>query len=100
MRTRLVLKPGQRGTKKLVAEYGERLIYVRYRYDIERRWRVKTIELIVHEGPWEPKPTKNAAQQDPLLAPGNQAYLPAQPQEIDVRNKIKEVSSDWAIFQS
>ena len=33
MRTRLTLKPGQRGTKQLVAEYGDRLVCVRYRYD-------------------------------------------------------------------
>ena len=37
MRARLILKPGQRGTKKLCAEYGERLVCVRYRYD-EKRW--------------------------------------------------------------
>lgn len=49
MRTRLVLKPGQRGTIKLVAEYGDRLICVRYRDDDKRRRRLKTIELIVKE---------------------------------------------------
>jgi len=31
--TRLSLAPGQNGTKKLVATYGERLVCVRYRYD-------------------------------------------------------------------
>ena len=30
---------GQQSTKKLCAEYGERLLYVRYRYDEERRKR-------------------------------------------------------------
>jgi hypothetical protein len=58
MRTRLKLKPGQRGTKKLLAEYGEQMICVRYRYDAERRRRLKTVELIVEEVPWEPRSSK------------------------------------------
>ena len=46
MRTRLKLNPGQRGTKKLVTKYGERLICVRYRYDDEKKKRYKTVELV------------------------------------------------------
>ena len=34
MKTRLTRKPGQKGTKKLTALYGEKLVCVRYRYDI------------------------------------------------------------------
>ena len=49
MKTRLSLKPGQKGTKKLVDEYGENLICVRYRYDEKRKIRLKTVELIVEE---------------------------------------------------
>ena len=30
---RLHLRPGQKGTKQLLAQYGDRLISVRYRYD-------------------------------------------------------------------
>jgi len=48
------LKPGQKGTKKLVKQYGEALLCVRYRYDEIRRVRLKTIELIVEESPWQP----------------------------------------------
>ncbi|MGB7538731.1 MAG: hypothetical protein WBM17_09345 [Anaerolineales bacterium] len=33
MKTLLFLQPGQRGTRKLLAEYGKRMICVRYRYD-------------------------------------------------------------------
>lgn len=54
MRTRLTLTPGLPGTKALLAEYGEQLICVRYRYDAERRKRYKTVELIVDEVPWYP----------------------------------------------
>lgn len=47
MRIGLNLKPGDKGTRRLVAEYGERLLRVRYRYDEERGKRLKTVELIV-----------------------------------------------------
>lgn len=50
----LRLLPGARGTKRLVAEYGDRLVCVRYRYDAERGKRIKTIELIVDEIDWSP----------------------------------------------
>jgi hypothetical protein len=33
-RVRLHLKPGQKGTKQLLAQYGDRLICVRYRYGL------------------------------------------------------------------
>jgi len=46
---RLHLKPGQKGTKQLLAQYGDRLICVRYRYDVQRKKRLKTVELLVAE---------------------------------------------------
>jgi len=54
MKTRLLLRPGQNGTKKLVTRFGDRLVAVRYRYDEEKRKRLETVELIVDEAPWEP----------------------------------------------
>ncbi|MEM7281968.1 MAG: hypothetical protein AAF438_10115 [Pseudomonadota bacterium] len=48
------LKPGANGTKTLQSLYGDRLLFVRYRYDKETRTRYKTIELIVDERPWRP----------------------------------------------
>jgi hypothetical protein len=56
--TRLKLKPGQRGTKKLLAEHGSALVCVRYRYDAARRKRMKTIELIIEESDWQPPARK------------------------------------------
>ncbi len=53
-RTRLTLAPGSNGTKALVKRYGDRLVCVRYRYDAERRRRLKTVELIEEEQPWVP----------------------------------------------
>ncbi len=48
------LKPGQPGTKRLVGQYGERLLCVRYRYDAVQRKRFKTVELIIEESRWLP----------------------------------------------
>lgn len=49
MKSRLHLKPGQKGTKALVEKYGDALVCVRYRYDEESRTRIKTVELIVEK---------------------------------------------------
>jgi hypothetical protein len=54
VRTRLALRPGQRGTKKLQLIYGDRLLCVRYRYDEATGRRLKTVELIVSETAWAP----------------------------------------------
>ena len=47
MKTRKHLKPVQMGTKRLVAQYGDALLCVRYRYDEKRGVQLKTVELIV-----------------------------------------------------
>jgi hypothetical protein len=46
------LKPGQPGTKRLLEQYGARLISVRYIYDLERRRKYKTVELVTEEEAW------------------------------------------------
>ena len=63
MIARLKLKPGQNGTKKLVAEYGNALVCVRYRYDEASRTRFKTVELIVEKTAWNP-PAKKFSDND------------------------------------
>lgn len=50
------LRPGQPGTKRLLAEYGERLFCVRYRYDAERCVCLTTAEVVVAERPWKQPP--------------------------------------------
>lgn len=47
MRTLKTLKPGQKGTKALLARFGTNLLCVRYRYDEATGQRVKTVELII-----------------------------------------------------
>ena len=56
MRARVKLRPGQRGTKQWLMQYGDRLVCVRYRYDVQQHKRFTTIEIIVAEGPWTPPP--------------------------------------------
>ena len=48
------LKPGQKGTRRLVNTYGDALLCVRYRYDEIRGVRLKTAEVIVEEKPCKP----------------------------------------------
>jgi hypothetical protein len=61
IRTHLKLNPGLRGTKKLLAEYGDRLVCVRYRYNEAQKKRFKTVELIVEAIAWRPKVRHMAA---------------------------------------
>jgi hypothetical protein len=62
LKTQTHLKPGQRGTKKLVARYGDALLCVRYRYDKARGVRVKTVELVVEEKVWPNPPLPGFAE--------------------------------------
>jgi hypothetical protein len=57
MKTHTHLKPGQKGTRRLLEQYGNALLCVRYRYDEKRQVRLKTVEIIVEERPCKP-PTR------------------------------------------
>ena len=54
MKTHTHLKPGQKGTRRLVEQFGDRLLCVRYRYDEIRQVKMKTVEIIVEERPCKP----------------------------------------------
>jgi len=49
MKSHKHLKPGQKGTKRLVEKYGDALLCVRYRFDEIRGVRLKTVEIVVEE---------------------------------------------------
>lgn len=87
MKTRLILKPGQRGTKRLVDKYGESLVCIRYRYDAENRQRLKTVELILERIDWEPPPEKFTA--DSIVAVKIEGY------ETDLRKLVKAAGGKW-----
>ena len=87
MKTRLILKPGQRGTKNLVEKYGEALLCVRFRYDVELRQRLKTIELIVERTEWTPPPSLYTAE---TLVP-----LRIEAADISMRLQAKAAGVRW-----
>jgi hypothetical protein len=86
MKSRLNLKPGQRGTKKLVDRYGKSLLYVRYRYDEIRGVRLKTVEIIVEEKPWQP----SMRIKDDEIVPVNVYFT-----EMELREKLKGMGGKW-----
>lgn len=52
------LMPGNPGTKKWVERFGKNLICIRYRYDPQRKMKIKTVELIVEEREWTESKTR------------------------------------------
>ena len=79
--TKKTVLPGDPGTKRLLDIYGDRLVCVRYKYDIERGLRYKTIELIIEKEDWAP---------DSNRIPANKivkVYIDVEEREI--RRKVK-----------
>ena len=87
MRTRLHLKPGQKGTKQLLAQYGDRLVCVRYRYDAQRKKRFKTVEIIVAERDWDPPAPRFPAETIVGVRVGFA--------EADMRERVKQAGGKW-----
>jgi hypothetical protein len=73
MKTRLVLKPGAKGTRKAVHEFGGKQLCVRYRYDEANRRRLKTAEFVLEEVPWEPGGGRKGAASRREAEPGTPA---------------------------
>ena len=86
MKSRLNLKPGQKGTKALVEKYGKQLLYVRYRYDEDRGIRFKTVELVVEEKPWQP----SLRICDNEIVPVTVNFP-----EMDLRDQLKIAGGKW-----
>jgi hypothetical protein len=89
METRLTLRPGQAGTKKLVRRYGDRLLRVRYLYDERAERRLKTVELIVESVPWRPA-KRRPRRRDDEIVPVRIAYG-----ELDLRQRAKQLGAVW-----
>jgi len=87
MRARAKLKPGQPGMLKLAQQYGDRLVCVRYRYDVLRRRRFTTAEIIVDEAGWDPLPSATARR-------GRKAVRIAV-HEVKLRAKVKAAGGRW-----
>ena len=89
METRLTLRPGMPGTKKLLARYGERLVCVRYLYDEARGRRLKKIELVIDEAPWHGHP-RRPRRNDHDLVGVRIAW-----DESDLRIAVKQAGRIW-----
>lgn len=87
MRTRLILKPGQPGTKKLTEKYGEALLCIRFKYDAETRQRLKTVELVVERTDWTPPPPRYTA--DTLVPLRIDAF------DLQARTQAKAACGRW-----
>jgi hypothetical protein len=77
----------QKGTKQLLAQYGDRLICVRYRYDVQRRKRLKTVELLVAESDWEPPRLPFAPDQ---IVGVRVAFA-----DLAIRERVKQAGGTW-----
>jgi hypothetical protein len=89
METRLTLRPGQSGTKKLLARYGERLLRVRYLYDAASGRRLKTVELIIESVPWRPRARTPRRRDDEIVAVRIAFH------ETDLRQRAKRLGAVW-----
>jgi hypothetical protein len=112
--------PGQKGTKRLQARFGDRLLYVRYRYDRDAGRRFTTVEIIIDSQPWVPRavlldaPPASVARAgqalpSPPCAPEREAngpaHLPIEPRatvglrigyhESELRAQVKAAGGKW-----
>ncbi len=90
MHARSKLKPGQKGTRKLVELYGARLVCVRYRYDERLQKRFKTVELIVEESPWTPKPKTQDSFKPEEIVGVKIVYG-----EVELGRQVKAAGGKW-----
>lgn len=79
------LKPGQKGTRRLVEQYGESLLCVRYRYDVKRGVRLKTVEIIVEE-----KPDLSPRYKEGDIVPISVSF-----EEIELREQLRALHARW-----
>jgi hypothetical protein len=108
-RVRLHLKPGQKGTKQLLAQYGDRLICVRYRYDAQPRprfahdqivgLRVAFADVAVRDrvkqagGTWDPERRVWQLRYDRVVALGLNSRIVAHRHPIvDARDRTERIS--------
>ena len=79
------LKPGQKGTRRLVEKYGDALLCVRYRYDETRGVKLKTVEIVVEE-----RPLSTPRFRDGDVVPVSVAY-----DETVLREQLRAMRAKW-----
>jgi hypothetical protein len=83
---RKTLRPGQRGTKKLLKIHGPELVCVRYRYDERAGQRLKTVEIIVGRARWRPR---HRRPDDALV------WAKVEPWERALQDRLKTAGARW-----
>ncbi|MBM4259727.1 MAG: hypothetical protein FJ147_28005 [Deltaproteobacteria bacterium] len=86
MHTSTTIQPGHRAARKLLAQYGNRLVCVRYRADEQQQKRFKTVELIIEEWAWTPRSLK-IVDSSVLVQIGFA--------ERELRQRVKEAGGVW-----
>jgi hypothetical protein len=89
LRTRLSLRPGENGSRKLQAKHSEQLRAMRHRHDATGQRRRKTVELVEEELPW------NAAAIHPWRALNTEMLIRVADQKADPRHSIRAAGAVW-----
>jgi hypothetical protein len=87
------MKPGEPGTKRIHAKYGEQLVCVRYRHDKQNHRRVTTIELIVDTGFYLPE--SNASSLLGYQNNNRNVFVRIDYKEAELRRIIKSAGGKW-----
>ena len=83
---RKTLRPGERGTRKLLKLYGEDLVAVRYRHDEAAGIRLKTAEIVV---------ARAKLRRSKSLPPSALVYARVEPWEKPLHEKLKKGGARW-----
>jgi len=90
---RQTLKPGEPGTRKLAARFGDKLVCIRYRVDAVRQRRYTTVELIVDEAVLATRrmhsPSSSVPDRNPMV--GVRIFY----RESALRGKAKSEGAIW-----
>ena len=76
------MRPGTRGTAKLLRNWGDRLISVRYRYCDAPPTRFTTVEIVVATAPWK-------------VSPRRSVHVDVKSWESDLRDRIRAAGGRW-----
>ena len=83
---RKTLRPGERGTRKLLKLYGNDLVSVRYRHDEAAGVRLKTAEVVV---------ARAKLKRSKSMPPSALVYAKVEPWEKPLHEKLKKAGARW-----
>ena len=87
MKIKRTILPGQPGTKKLVEQYGDNLVCVRYRYDLKKEQRLTTVEIIVDRQKWNLNESR--------IPPNKIINLKIEYGERELAQQVKSLGGRW-----